>query len=165
MAGGTLTTPDPVARRTTRKLGQIPKRSFCRLHRRTLGSRTASAKRDIRGTQRPTRRCTTLPRGPCKLLTTWQSKTPPSNGQHLEVQISVGDLLFANVRTAMDNFPEAQQHLEHMHAEQKSSRESLDTAFTELNNCQDFHDSPCRGLEDADEREDYRVEEKSRRRP
>ena len=59
-------------------------------------------------------------------------------GQNMEVDVSEGDLLFADVRTPIDKLSEAQQHLEHMHGEQKSSLESLDTAFTEHDNCLDL---------------------------
>ena len=68
---------------------------------------------------------------------------------NMEVEFSEEDLLLADVRAAMRGHAEAQQHQERLQVEQKNSRDSLDTAFMELDNCRDLHDAVCRGLEDA----------------
>ena len=45
-------------------------------------------------------------------------------GANMEVEFSEGDLLFADVRTAMEGLEEAQQHQERSQVELNSSRES-----------------------------------------
>ena len=68
-------------------------------------------------------------------------------GADLEVEASEGDQLHADMRTALEGLAEVQQEQEHLKEEQKHTRDSLDTAFIELNNRQDLHDAACRGLE------------------
>ena len=53
-------------------------------------------------------------------------------GANLEVEVSEGDLLFADVRTAMEGPTEAQQHKERLQGELTSSRESLDVALVDM---------------------------------
>ena len=69
-----------------------------------------------------------------------------------ENEISEADILFAEAYEAMDELAAAQQHQVRFHDELKSSRESLDIAFRELNNCRALHDAACDDLEDASKR-------------
>ena len=58
-----------------------------------------------------------------------------------------GELLHADMRTAMEGLADVQQHQEHLEEEQKHTRDRLDTAFIELNKRRDLH--ACRGLKDV----------------
>ena len=89
-------------------------------------------------------------------------------GANMEVQCSEGDLLFADVRTAMEGLAEAQQYQERLKGEQKSSRESVDLAVldveeasSKLKSCRDLHSAACRGLEGAGKK-NFRVQTESR---
>ena len=68
---------------------------------------------------------------------------------NMEDKFSELDLLFADVRTAMEGLAESQQHLGRLKEKQKNALDSRYTAFIELNNRRDLHDAACRGLEDA----------------
>ena len=62
---------------------------------------------------KPTRKCTTTTRGRCRLLIIWHWYTPRSNKLVRTWWSSYeGDLLFTDVRTAMEGLAEAQQHQE-----------------------------------------------------
>ena len=67
----------------------------------------------------------------------------------LEVDTSEGDPLHGDMRKALEGPDEVQQQQERFKEEQKHTRDSLDTAFIELNNRRDLHDAACRGLEDV----------------
>ena len=80
-------------------------------------------------------------------------------GANLEVDISEGDLFFADVRTAMEVLTEAQQNQERLQGELKNSWRSLDIAImdvqestSKLDDCRDLHDAACRSLEGAGKR-------------
>ena len=66
-------------------------------------------------------------------------------GANLEVETSEEGLLFADVRTAMEEFTEALQHQERMQGELKDFQVCLDNAFGELKEAN-------RNLEDAGKR-------------
>ena len=53
-------------------------------------------------------------------------------GANVEVEFCEGDLLFADVRTAVEGLAEARQHQERLQGELKSSRESLETALMDM---------------------------------
>ena len=61
-------------------------------------------------------------------------------GANLEVGFSEGDLLFADVRPAMEGLAEAQQHQERLQGELKCSRESLDTALMDMKESKKHHE-------------------------
>ena len=62
-------------------------------------------------------------------------------GAHLEVEISVEDLFFADVRLA-----EARQHQERLQGELKSTRESLDMALMDMKESHNFYDPVQRAV-------------------
>ena len=78
-------------------------------------------------------------------------------GANLEVENSEGDMLYADVRAAMEEFNEAQQNQERMRGDLKDSQESLDSAFAECKEAK-------RNLEDAGKR-DHRNTKECRRCP
>ena len=90
-------------------------------------------------------------------------------GANLEVEISEGDLLFADVRAAMEGLAEAQQHEERLQGELKSSRESLDMDMQEsmstVDDSREIHGVVCPDLQTANTRHSDRCTFGTQRTP
>ena len=151
-AGGTLAAPGPEVRRTTPIHGKIPgqKTQIWKLQK-ILSSRKGSVSQTCKKNTQANTKVYDFNQKTMQALSGLALVYArfEEAGADVEVETSEGDLLYADMRTALEGLADVQQEQERLKVEQKNTRDSLRTASIELNNRRVRHDAACRGLEDV----------------